>query len=95
VRFRDEATRDIFDGTASRKARKALPSELHGKAARLLDRLNAASTPDDLRMPKGNRLHRLTGDRAGQWSISINDRFRICFRWENTEAVDVEITDYH
>jgi proteic killer suppression protein len=75
----DQGTRDVFDGVDSRKARAVLPSHLHDKAAELLDRLNAASLPDDLRTPRGNRLNQLHGDRAGQWSISINGQYRICF----------------
>jgi proteic killer suppression protein len=93
--IRDQGTLDIFDGEDSRKARFILPPELHAKAAGLLDRLNAAVTPEDLRAPKGNRLHKLSGDRAGQWSVSINEQYRICFKWGNGEATDVEITDYH
>jgi proteic killer suppression protein len=95
MRIRDPGTRDVFDGSDTKRARKTLPRALHEKAARLLDRLNAATSPEDLRTPKGNRLHKLTDDRTGQWSISINDQYRICFSWEDAEAVDVEITDYH
>jgi len=57
--------------------------------------LNAAVQIVDLRVPPGNRLEQLKGDRAGQWSIAINDQWRICFRWENGDAFDVEIVDYH
>jgi proteic killer suppression protein len=95
MRISDAGAQDIFDGSDTKRARKTLPRGLHEKAARLLDRLNAATSPDDLRTPKGNRLHKLTDDRIGQWSISIDDQHRICVSWENAEAVDVEITDYH
>ncbi len=57
--------------------------------------LHQARTIADLRVPPGNRLEGLTGDRIGQWSIRINDQFRLCFVWKNGEADDVEITDYH
>lgn len=57
--------------------------------------LAAATTLETLRVPPSNRLEQLKGDRAGQWSIRINDQWRICFRWENGNAYDVEITDYH
>lgn len=64
-------------------------------ALRKLDQIDASVRIDDLRAPPGNRLERLRGDRAGQWSIRINDQWRVCFRWENGEALDVEIVDYH
>lgn len=57
--------------------------------------IDAAETLQDLRVPPGNRLEKLTGDREGQYSIRINDQWRICFRWEGNNAYDVEITDYH
>jgi len=60
-----------------------------------LRQIDASLTLEDLRNPPGNRLERLSGDRAGQWSIRINDQWRICFRWSNGEALDVEIVDYH
>jgi toxin HigB-1 len=67
-----------------------------GKVAlRKLDQIDASVRIDDLRAPPGNRLERLKGDRAGQWSIRVNDQWRICFRWENGDALDVEIVDYH
>ncbi|MCP1560726.1 UNVERIFIED_ORG: plasmid maintenance system killer protein [Methylobacterium sp. SuP10 SLI 274] len=57
--------------------------------------LNAASVVSDLRSPPGNRLEKLSGDREGQWSIRINDQWRICFRWDGSGPEDVEIVDYH
>lgn len=90
----DKATQDIYDGVNSRRARK-LPRELHGKARRLLDQINAAPTIEFLRVPPGNRLEKLRGDRAGYWSLRINEQWRIIFRWEANDALDVEITDYH
>ena len=64
-------------------------------ALRKLKQLDLARSLDDLRAPPGNRLEPLRGDRAGLWSIRINDQFRICFRWTGTDAEDVEIVDYH
>ncbi|MGH7664521.1 MAG: type II toxin-antitoxin system RelE/ParE family toxin [Gemmatimonadaceae bacterium] len=57
--------------------------------------LNAATSLEDLRVPPGNRLEKLVGDRAGQWSIRVNARWRLCFRWETGDAHDVELVDYH
>lgn len=64
-------------------------------ALRKLAMLNRAATLDDLRVPPGNRLEPLEGKRKGQYSIRINDQFRVCFRWDQGDATDVEITDYH
>ena len=64
-------------------------------ALRKLDQLDASVRIEDLMAPPGNRLEKLRGDRAEQWSIRINDQWRICFRWENGDAWDVEIVDYH
>ncbi|MEX1060367.1 MAG: type II toxin-antitoxin system RelE/ParE family toxin [Methyloceanibacter sp.] len=64
-------------------------------ALRKLRMLDAAATVTDLRVPPGNRLERLRGDREGQWSIRINDQWRICFRWQDGDAFDVEVVDYH
>ena len=64
-------------------------------ARRKLEQLNQAGQVDDLRVPPGNRLEALKGDRAGQYSIRVNDQFRVCFRWTGTDAEDVEIVDYH
>lgn len=65
------------------------------QALRKLAMLHAAVTVEDLLVPPGNRLESLRGDRAGQWSIRINDQWRVCFRWEGGDAHDVEICDYH
>lgn len=62
---------------------------------RKLAMLDVAATLDDLRVPPGNRLEKLSGDRRGQYSIRINDQYRICFEWRDGNALDVEITDYH
>ena len=92
--FADKTTRDIYDGVNSRRARK-LPRELHDKARRLLDQINAAPTLDMLRIPPSNRLEKLKGDWAGFWSLRINDQWRIVFRWQGQDAMDVQVTDYH
>lgn len=95
VSFRDPETEDLFNGIASKRVRKRLPQELWAVARRRLDYLNAAASLDDLRVPPGNRLHALEGDRAGQHSISINMQYRICFVWTPTGPERVEVTDYH
>lgn len=93
--FKDKATEDIFNGLASKIARKACPNNLWKIAARKLDQLDSASAVDELRVPPGNRLEALSGNRKGQFSIRINDQFRICFKWTKIGPMDVEITDYH
>lgn len=92
--FADKITRDVFDGTNSRYSRK-LPLKLHPKAQRLLDQINAAPSIDFLRVPPGNKLEKLSGDLEGSWSLRINIQWRIVFRWENNDAFDVKIVDYH
>jgi proteic killer suppression protein len=76
-------------------ARGACPKDLWRIAVRKLDQLDSVSSMDELRVPPGNRLEALSGDRKGQFSIRINDQYRICFKWIETGPVDVEITDYH
>ena len=72
-----------------------LPAGILIRAAMRLTQLDAASRVEDLRMPPSNRLEALKGDRAGQWSIRVNDQWRICFRFERGDVFDVEIADYH
>ena len=72
-----------------------IPSEILGRAAMRLKQLDAATRIEDLRLPPSNRLERLTKDRVGQWSIRINEQWRVCFRFANSDADDVEIVDYH
>ncbi len=91
VGFRDKQTEMLFHREQARK----LPSDIQRIALRKLAYLNQAKTLRDLRAPPGNKLEALKGDRAGQHSIRINDQWRICFRWKNADAHDVEITDYH
>ena len=93
--FKNTATEDIFDGINSKAARKACPQQLWTIAARRLDHLDSAESLDDLRIPPGNRLEALKGGRAGQYSIRINEQYRICFVWAESGAEGVEIVDYH
>jgi len=72
-----------------------VPPEIRKRAAMRLLQLNAATRIEDLRLPPSNRLERLHGDRAGQWSIRINNQWRVCFRFRNGDAFDVEMVDYH
>ncbi len=93
--FRNEGTEAIFNGVGSAAARRACPPALWKIAARKLDQIDSAERLDDLRVPPGNRLEALTGDRRGTFSIRVNERYRICFRWETDGAHDMEIVDYH
>ena len=95
VSFADKGTEDLFNGEDTRQARKVLPRELWRVAGRKLDMLNAATRLSDLRFPPGNRFEALKGDRKGQYSVRINDQYRICFHWTDNGSEDVEITDYH
>lgn len=93
--FANQATEDIYDGINSTAARRLLPRELLKIAVRKLDQIDSAVVLDDLRVPPGNRLELLRADREGQHSIRINDKYRICFIWTESGAVNVEIVDYH
>ena len=93
--FADAATEDLFNGVDSRRARKGCPSTLWDLVARILTQLNRVRELRELAIPPGNRLEALKGTRRRQHSIRINDQFRICFRWEESYADDVEVTDYH
>lgn len=95
VNFKDKVTEDICDSIISKQTQKRIPAELHQKAQIKLARLAAATSLDDLAQLRGNRLEILKGNRVGQFSIRINDQYRICFRWEKNDIYDVEITDYH
>jgi len=92
--FGNKIAEDIYHGDKSRNVRK-LPAVLHGKARRLLDQLNAAPSLNFMRIPPGNRLEKLAGDLESFWSIRINDQWRVIFRWEDEDALDVSIIDYH
>ena len=89
--FRDKEAQAIWQGQFSRK----LPQDIQGLARRKLRMLDAAIDLRALMVPPSNRLEVLRGDRRGQWSIRINDQWRICFRWEGADAREVEVVDYH
>lgn len=89
--FADKRTKDLYEtGKAKR-----FPADVARRAARKLEYVDLATALDDLRTPPGNRLHALEGDRKGQYSISINDQWRIWFRFKDGDAYDVEVCDYH
>ncbi len=89
--FADKHTRDLYISGKSGK----MPASLLKRAVRKLEYIDLATCLDDLRVPPGNRLHQLKGKREGQYAISVNDQWRICFRFADGDAFDVEITDYH
>ncbi len=93
--FRNQGTEDLNYGRFSKDALKILPKKLHQKAQIKLARLSAASSFQDLKEIRGNRFEVLKGERKGQYSIRINDQYRVCFKWKNENAFDVEIIDYH
>ena len=89
--FGDRGTQRLF----GREPVRRFPAELQRTMLRKLVVLDAAESLDDLRSPPGNRIEKLKGNRAGQHSIRINDQWRICFRWQDGDAHDVELVDYH
>jgi toxin HigB-1 len=89
--FCNKETERIWLGQRTRK----FPGDVQERALRKLRQIDASLTLEDLRNPPGNHLEALRRDRMGQWSIRINDQWRICFRWSNGETHDVEIVDYH
>ncbi|MFI4986776.1 MAG: type II toxin-antitoxin system RelE/ParE family toxin [Alphaproteobacteria bacterium] len=89
--FKGKEAERVWQGHVSRK----FPLEIQDRALRKLRQLDAARTLDDLRNPPGNRLEALKGSRSGEMSIRVNDQWRICFRWDEGDAADVEIVDYH
>lgn len=93
--FADPGTEDVFNGVDSRRARRSCPKALWSVASRKLDQLNATVSLVALRLPPGNRLEALRGDRRGQYSIRVNERYRICFIWTAEGPADVAIVNYH
>ncbi|MGM8851302.1 type II toxin-antitoxin system RelE/ParE family toxin [Salinicola sp. V024] len=89
--FADKLTQELY---AKGKA-KRFPSDVASRAARKLEYVHLAEQLEDLKVPPGNRLHALHGNRQGQHAISINDQWRICFRFEDGDAYEVEVCDYH
>lgn len=95
VAFQDQGTEDIYNGENTKAARKTCPESLWKVAARKLDQLDSVTALEELRIPPGNRLEALTGNRKGQHSIRLNDQYRICFVWTEKGPDQVEIVDYH
>jgi proteic killer suppression protein len=94
VSFEDRATEDVFHGRDTRRIRR-FPSDIIPVALRKLDMLNAARLLTDLRVPPGNRLHRLRGEFDGFHAIRVNDQWRIIFIWRDGDVSNVSLTDYH
>ncbi len=95
ISFKNKGTEDIFDGNISKLARKTCPQSIWPVAIRKLDQINRVQDVTELQIPPGNRLELLKGDRENQFSVRINQQYRICFIWEDGHAYEVEITDYH
>lgn len=93
--FKNKGTGDIFNGINSKDARKTCPQALWRTVTRKLDQLDSIIQLNELRIPPNNKLEALTSDRKGQYSIRINDQYRICFIWSEYGLDKVEITDYH
>ncbi|MGV7235359.1 MAG: type II toxin-antitoxin system RelE/ParE family toxin [Nitrosomonadaceae bacterium] len=95
VSFKNQASEDIFNGKNTKNARKLCPQSLWRVSTRKLDQLDSVVKLEELKVPPGNRLESLYGNRNGEFSIRINDQYRICFKWSESGPFDVEITDYH
>lgn len=93
--FKNTGTEDVFNGKNSKEARKVCPQSLWKIASRNLDQIDSAIKIDDLKVPPGNMLETLNGDRQGEYSIRINSQYRICFVWYSYGPDQVEIIDYH
>lgn len=89
--FADRQTERLFRGRRSR----AVPTDIRERALAKLVAINIATNVEELRVPPGNRLEKLRGDREGQWSVRINQQYRVCFFFEGGDAYEVEVTDYH
>jgi toxin HigB-1 len=95
VSFKSKGAEDIFNGESTKEARRTCPKDLWKVAVRKLDQLNAVTNLNDLKVPPGNFLEALLGNRKGQYSIRINQQYRICFMWTDIGPEQVEILDYH
>ena len=93
--FKNIGTEDIFNGRNTKEARNLCPRSLWNITTRKLDQLDSVQALEELRIPPGNKLEALRGNRNGEHSIRINDQYRICFRWTEVGPDKVEITDYH
>ena len=89
--FADKLSKELYESGKSTR----FPPGIWERAVRKLEYLDLATSVNDLKVPPSNRLHKLERDRAGQYSIFVNDQWRVCFRFEDGDAYDVEITDYH
>lgn len=89
--FRDRDTERLF----AREPVRRFPADVRRAMLRKLVAVDAAETLEDLRVPPGNRLEKLRGDRLGQYSIRVNEKWRVCFRWQGADAFEVAIVDYH
>jgi len=95
VSFKDRATEDIFNGVNSKVARKSCPQTLLRITSRKLDQLDSVQLLEELKVSPGNRLESLSGDREAEYSIRVNEQYRICFMWGKSGPYNVEVTDYH
>jgi len=93
--FKNQVTEDLFNGIATKAALKLIPRNLWNIVSRKLDQLDSVISLNELRVPPGNRLEALKGNRKGQHSIRINNQYRVCFKWTELGPEDVEVTDYH
>ena len=93
--FKNQATEDIFNGVNSKIARKICPQTIWRIASRKMDQLDSVESLEELKIPPGNRLESLSGDRYSEFSIRINEQYRICFIWSELGPSGVEIVDYH
>lgn len=93
--FKTASTEDIFNGKQTKAARKVCPQNLWSVAVRKLDQLDSVIALEELKVPPGNQLEALKRERYGQYSIRINQQYRICFEWRNNQPWEVEIVDYH
>jgi len=95
ISFKNKETEDIFNGKNSKGARDLCPRSLWKVATRKLDQLDTVLNLEELKVPPGNKLENLSGNRKGQYSIRINGQYRVCFKWSESGPFEVEITDYH
>lgn len=93
--FRDRGTEEIFNGKNTKNARKICPQNLWKIARRKLDQIDSIVELKEFKIPPGNRFEMLSGDRKGEYSVRINEQYRICFIWQKSGPESVEITDYH
>jgi proteic killer suppression protein len=93
--FNNKGTEDIFNGKNTKEARKLCPRSLWKIATRKLDQLDSVTSLEELRIPPGNKLEALKGNRKEEHSIRINEQYRICFQWSETGPDLIEIVDYH